>query len=147
MTHPADTAFADQLQAAEDELSQILATAAPRLGLTDETSPSPWLLDRIDRFSDDILSGDVQLCEHLARPANPRPAFGVFGDGPGRLACAQCARSLVPANPRAPIHCDHCGRPLDEAGLVLVEIGAVAILVMLCDPCAELEDNPVTWQD
>lgn len=144
---PADIALADQLQAAEDELARILAVSAPRLGLTEETSPSPWLLDRIDQFSDDILSGDVLLCEHLARPASPRPAFGVFGDGPGRLACAQCARSLVPTDPRAPIPCDHCGRALNDAGLVLVEIGAVALLVMLCDPCAELEDNPITWQN
>jgi len=147
MTHPADIAFADQLQAAEDHLASILARTAPRLGLTEETSPSPWLSDRIEQFAEDILNGNVDVCEHLARPANPQPAFGVFGNGPGRLACLQCSRTLTPADPNAPIHCDHCATPMDDTGLVLVEVGAVALLVMLCDPCAELEDNPPTSQN
>ena len=141
---PAGIAFADQIQAAEDHLAAILAETAPRLGLTYETGPSPWLSDRIEQFADDILSGVVELCPHLARPASPQPAMGVFGNGPGRLACLQCVPALTPADPNAPIRCDHCGVPMDDAGLVLVEVGAVALLVMLCDPCAALEDNPLT---
>jgi hypothetical protein len=144
---PADIAFADQIQAAEDHLASILAQTALRLGLTHETGPSEWLSDRIEQFANHILSGAVGLCDHLARPASPQPAIGVFSDGPGRLACLQCARTLTPTDPHAPIHCDRCGTPMDDAGLVLVEVGAVALLVMLCDPCAELEDNPITWQD
>jgi hypothetical protein len=144
---PADIAFADQIQAAEDHLASILAQTAPRLGLTYETAPSPWLTARIEQFAEDILTGHVQVCDHLARPASPQPAFGVFGDGPGRLACLQCARTLTPTDPTASIHCDHCGVPMDDVGLVLVEVGAVALLIMLCDPCAELEDNPLTSQN
>ena len=147
MTHPADIAFADQLQAAEDHLAAILARTAPRLGLTEETSPSPWLSDRIEQFAEDILSGDVRVCEHLAQPISPQPALGVFGNGPGRLACLHCVRTLMPTGPRTPIHCDHCGAPMDDAGPVLVEVGPVALLVLLCDPCAEYEDNPLTSQN
>jgi hypothetical protein len=147
MTHPADTAFADQLQAAEDHLASILARTAPRLGLTEETSPSPWLSDRIEQFAEDILSGDVHVCDHLAQPASPQPAFGIFGNSPGRLACLQCVRILLPADLSTPIHCDHCGCPIDDAGPVLVEVGPVALLVLLCNPCAELEDNPLTSQN
>ena len=147
MTHPADTAFADQLQAAEDHLASILARTAPRLGLTEETNPSPWLSDRIEQFAEDILTGHVHVCDHLARPANPQPAFGVFGNGPGRLACLKCVRTLMPTDLRIPIHCDHCGCSMDDAGLVLVEVGPIALLVLLCDSCAELEDNPLTSQN
>jgi len=136
MTHPADIAFHDQADAAEAELSRIIAHAAPDVLGDDayDAAPAPWLTARLDAFAAAVEDGSVQLCEHLEHATAPLPAFGILGTL--RLACLACANTLGPTED---VLCDHCGQATDLVEPAIVNLGTIALLILQCDPCATAE--------
>jgi hypothetical protein len=135
MPQPADIAFADQADAAEAHLARILDRTAPALLGTDTdfSEPEPWLSARLDGFAAGIASGAVQLCDHLEHGAGPRPAFGILGRP--RLACTACLSELGP-DADEDYHCDRCGKAVDLMEPAIATLGAVALVIVLCDRCA-----------
>jgi len=135
MTHPSDIAFNDQADAAEADLSRILAATAPQLlgDQAQDEEPAPWLTARLDQFMTGVEAGTVQLCEHLAHATGPRPAFGVLGLN--RLGCTQCLHAIRPED-GADYPCDRCGQQADLVAPGIVHLGTVALLILECDPCA-----------
>lgn len=129
-------AFNDQADAAEADLARILERTASGLLGDDHRSEDtePWLTARLDAFTTAVDHGAVQLCEHLAEATAPRPAFGILGTN--RLACPACASSL---SPDGEVRCARCGQPADLMEPALVNLGTIALLVLLCDPCATAE--------
>lgn len=136
INHP--IALADQIEAAEADLSRILDRAAPAFDMTfhDET-PTGWLAERITAFAADVLSGALECCEHLT--SGPRPAFAALA-APGLVVCQQCTRLLV-GDPDAELPCDRCGGTGPEAQLTAANLGTVVLLIVECDQCAELSDT------
>lgn len=134
----ADIALADQFQAAEAHLERILKAAAPSIGLTEEATPGPWLANRLDQFADDLFGGKVTTCQHLIGADNgPRPAFGILGGGPGLVVCRRCMHRLTADQP---LGCDRCGIEAPEFALATVQLGNLALLIVQCGDCADLEE-------
>lgn len=141
MPQPAVIAFDDQADAAEADLSRILErTAAGLLGNdTHSEQPAPWLTAKLDAFAAAVDTGAVQLCEHLADATAPRPAFGILGSP--RLTCPACASRL---GPDEDVRCDRCGRAAELMEPAIANLGTIALLILVCDPCTRDETRDET---
>lgn len=136
MPQPGELAFDDQADAAQAHLARILEHTADGLLGDDHSTeaPGPWLSARLDAYMAEVDAGAAQLCEHLAEATAPRPAFGILGSP--RLVCSACARELIPARE---ICCARCGEPAEQMEPALANLGTIALLILLCDPCARHE--------
>ena len=136
MAQPADTAHADQADAAHEHLARILERTAPALlgNDTSDTEPEPWLSARIDAFLERIEHDAVQLCAHLARATAPMPAFGILGIP--RLACTVCVSTLGPTE-HADYQCDRCNQPTTVMEPAIATLDTIALVIVLCDLCAD----------
>jgi hypothetical protein len=134
----ADTALADQFQAAEAHLERILKAAAPAIGLTREATPTPWLAARLDTFADDLFGGRVTTCHHLTAAHGPAPAFGVLNGGPGLVVCRRCMHRLTGDET---LSCDRCAAQVPEFALCTVQLGNLALLIVLCGECDQLDES------
>lgn len=138
MPHLHAVAFDDQADAAERELSRTIEAIAPQLlGESHDAAPEPWLTARLDGFAAGVEHGAVQLCWHLQNAATPRPAYGVLSLN--RLVCRECLPTLIPKGEHLRCdRCDRCGRPADIVEPALANLGTIALLILQCDPCAQL---------
>jgi hypothetical protein len=134
MTYNAhDVALLDQIEAAERDLTRILDKAATTLGETYlDPHPGSWLLDQIDHFTHDLLTGHTTECGHLTG-TGPRPAFAALST-PGHLVCPQCIRTLITDDAdTAP--CDRCHQPSPHMQILTIELGTVALFILECPAC------------
>jgi hypothetical protein len=156
-TSPAVRALMDQAGVAARDGTEILTALAGQLdaAITDGVAPDGPVAELLRGFTHRYLAGDIGLCPHLSRSAQPSwwlPAR------PGRLRCLNCARNTTRTISRRRDRCDRCRRvrhPL-QAGVVLTPplvvedvtggsataVGPVAVIFQLCRDCQATTDAP-----
>lgn len=130
---PADTAAADQLDAAVADASRIVTEAAARVGASRTVARRVgFVADLVARLSGLVALGAVTSCAHLT---SPRPAMTAAWRLDDALLCPSCASTGLRLSGDADRRCDRCGDVVDVIRRGTVQWGAVMIIFGLCQPC------------
>jgi hypothetical protein len=130
-----DSAWADQVEAANRDATALQAGGGPRLSLPADHQAEAAMRGQALRVMAGLRGGAMQRCPHVSL-RQPRPMFAASWSA--RVDCGQCLRHSQQPEP-TPVQartCDLCGRiRWRPVGLITPVVGPLTIGMGACSAC------------